>query len=129
VGLKVERQGVFGDSQAKLLDASQSSPAVIAQVFIYVKGSAGDLGAIHGDVRTAEQLVTAVGVLGRKGDADAGADVQARHLEHEGLLESCDNALRDGFGVVDIGVLEHDTELVTPEPGKNIGASQNALET
>ena len=83
LGLKVAHQGVVGGSQAKFLDASQAGPTVVAQVFVYVKRPAGDLGAIHGDVRTAEQLLTAVGVLGYEGDADAGTNVQARHLEHE----------------------------------------------
>ncbi|MNP08635.1 hypothetical protein D3C76_1007120 [compost metagenome] len=65
-----------------LMHALGHLPSVIAIVIATVF-----LGAIHGGIGMAQQLLGAVAMFGAQGNADTGRDHCCRTVEHEGMLQ------------------------------------------
>ena len=78
--------------------------------------AADRLGAIHGDVRGAHQRFDAGAVIGRDGDADRRADVDAVRAQLERLGDGEHDPARDALDLVDrIDFREEHRELVAGE--------------
>ena len=79
-------------------------------------GLAAALGAVHGDVGRAQQLVRVVS----DGDADARGDEHLAPLEVERRLQVRDHTLGGVDGRGDLHVLDQDRELVPTEAGDRV---------
>ena len=91
--------------------------------------AAAVLGLVHGDVGGAHQRFDARSVVGRDGDADRSADVDAVGAELERLGDGDDHPARDPLDLVgrlDLG--EEDREFVAGKPRKQRPAARVAAE-
>src|ERR1039457_4415754 len=103
--------------------------SVIEDLFVYLKCAAGSLGPVHGDVGASEQLGAVIAVARGERDSDAHAYVQARHRQHERVLDLGRQPLGDDGGVVRVGVGEQDAEFVTAEASQYVSIPEHALQT
>ena len=69
-----------------------------------------------------------VAVLGKAGDAEAGAHAERAVIDHARLLDLVQHLLRGQQRAVDVGAGQHDRELVAAEPRDGIGFAQHAAE-
>jgi hypothetical protein len=83
-----------------------------------VAGLALGLGAVHGRIGIAEQVLGPVVTDGPQGDADAGAGEDLVAADQERLRQFAFDALGHGDGVIGfLDVFEQNGELVAAEPG------------
>ena len=121
-------EATFGNCITQLVDESQPVAVVVDLVPVGLARRWAYFGAIHGEVRAAQQA-DAVGCVDRRtGDADAGTYTHGHRVEHEWLFELGDEAVCDRNRVLRRGVHDEHGEFITAHPHEDIGVAQASRE-
>mmetsp|Transcript_6689 Transcript_6689/g.27999 ORF Transcript_6689/g.27999 Transcript_6689/m.27999 type:complete len:689 (+) Transcript_6689:1417-3483(+) len=117
LGLQVQAQLVGLDRMAQLGQQRQRLLAACVQLGVIDQAAALlGLGGIHGQLGAAQQQVDVLAMLGKQGDADAGAQVDGFVVDLQRLLE----VLQDGQGRLAggarVGLGQQHRELVARQP-------------
>ena len=136
-GLVVGLDRVLGDRLAQVAFEERPRPdlrvhagleAAEAVAPVELRPRQGDVGAVHEVAQTHAARV-------RLGDADAGADLDARAVaEEEGLREDRDDPRRDGVELLrgsrrTAALAEHERELVPAEPRDQVSFAHDAAQS
>ncbi len=124
--LVVHLQLLLGKRDAQFLFALE--PLVQPLIHLATIGTPGSpacfLCLVQRNVGATQQFVGLVGIVGRQGDADAGADIDLLVFVDKGRAEGLDDAVAE---TVDIGVFAHsverDDELVTAQPRHEVAVA------
>ncbi|MCY1409390.1 hypothetical protein D9M71_247390 [compost metagenome] len=88
------------------------------------------LGAVHGQVRMAEDFFRRFVAQGAGGDADAGADVELLAIDQEGRFQGAHQALGDQRrGVGSIDAVQQDGEFIAAHPRQRVALPQAGAES
>ena len=126
--LVVEHEVTPVDRRSQLLEEPHLVPVLVEVRLVDGERRLAELGPVHGHIGAPDEAGAVCGVGGRHGDADAGADAGADHVQHERLLEALGEPLCDRRGVVGVPVDQHDGELVTTDADEQVGVSQRSHE-
>src|SRR5205823_14730794 len=84
------------------------------------------LGGVHGDVRSAHQRISVIGVLGEDRDADADVDVDRLVVDSEGRIHRLEDLFRDHDRARHISRAPwDDRELIPAVTGDRVGLAKH----
>jgi uncharacterized protein YidB (DUF937 family) len=124
--LQVQAQLAMLDGALELRQQRQRlRAAVVQRGVVHARAGGAALGGVHRHLGAREQRIGLGGVLGRAGDADAGAQVHRLVVQRQRRLEDGGDALRQLGSASGIGLAHEHREFVAAQPRRQVAGSDH----